>query len=208
MGQRYSFILLSFLGLLFAAAPEAQAQSSGIGLKAGGQINMARTAGRSARPMVGAVLGLYGPIYAGARFELQPEVLLSMQGRVLSDGERGFTGLRTYYLQVPISAKLFLGNTFNLAAGPQFGRLLLAQQFGDSTVNVTDDVNAWDVGFNGGLGADLRSGWDFTLRYFSGMSSVLKDDNAALPVNRSAQLTIGYRIAKWRHGPRRGRTRK
>lgn len=208
MPQRSAFAVLTFPAILLIVAPEAQAQSSGLGLKAGGQISMASTPGRSARPMVGAVVGLYGPIYGGARFELQPEVLLSMQGRVLSDGERGFTGLRSYYLQVPISAKVFLGNTFNLAAGPQFGRLLLAQQFGDSTVDITDRVNEWDIGFNGGIGADLRSGWDFTLRYFSGMSSVLKDENAALPVNRSTQLTIGYRFAKWRHGARRGRTRK
>ena len=131
-----------------------------------------------------------------------------MQGRVLHEAENGFSGLRSYYVQVPISGKFFLGNTFNLAGGPQFGKLLLAQQFGDSTVDITSEVNAWDIGFNAGIGADLRSGWDFTLRYFSGLSSVLKDEDATLPVNRSTQFTVGYRFAKWRHKSRRGRMRK
>ena len=208
MRHHYRLFLLPVICLCLAAGQNASAQSSGIGFKAGGQINTARANGRAARPMMGGVLGLYGPIYGGPRFELQPEVLLSMQGRVLHDGENGFVGLRSYYVQVPISAKFYLGNTFNLAAGPQFGKLLLAQQFGDSTVDVTSEVNAWDIGFNVGIGADLRSGLDFTLRYFSGISSVLKDDGAALPVNRSTQLSIGYRFAKWRHKSRRGRVRK
>lgn len=207
MRYRYQLTLVPFFGLCFASNQVALGQSSGIGLKVGGQLNTARVNGESARPMVGGVLGLYGPIYGGARFELQPEVLFSMQGRVLSDGENGFTGLRSYYLLVPISAKFFLGNTFNLAAGPQFGKLLLAQQFGDSTVDVTSQVNAWDIGFNAGIGADLRSGWDFTLRYYSGISSVMKNEDANLPVNRSTQFTIGYRFAKWRHKTRRGRVR-
>lgn len=203
----YRLLLLPLLGLCCASGHIARGQSSGIGLKAGGLMNVAKANGRSDRPMFGGVLGLYGPIYGGPRFELQPEVLLSLQGRVLSDGENGFTGLRSFYLQVPISAKIFIGNTFNLAGGPQFGKLLSAQQFGDTTVDVTSDVNPWDIGFNAGIGADLRSGWDFTLRYYSGLSSVMKDENLALPVNRSTQLTVGYRFAKWRHNGRRGRTR-
>lgn len=208
MCNRHLLVLIPFIGLCIGTVCPAQGQSSGVGLKAGAQVNMAKANGRAARPMLGGVVGLYGPIYAGPRFELQPEVLLTMQGRVLNEGENGSTGLRSFHLQIPISAKIFLGNTFNLAAGPQFGKLLLAQQFGDSTVDVTSEVSAWDIGFNAGIGADLRSGWDFTLRYFSGLSAVMKNENAAIPVNRSTQLTIGYRIAKWRHKSRRGRVRK
>lgn len=208
MQLRYDLLLHTILGLCLLSGHVARGQSSGIGFKAGGQITTARASGATARPMAGAVLGLYGTVYGGPRLELQPELLVNMQGRVLAEGENGFAGLRFYYAQLPISAKFFIGNTFNIAAGPQAGKLLYAQQFGDTTINITGDVNKWDFGVNAGIGADLRSGWDFTLRYYSGMSSVLKSEQNVLPLHRSTQLTIGYRFAKWRHKARRGRTRK
>lgn len=208
MQLRYHIFLLSVFGLCLASGHVARCQSSGLGFKAGGQITTARASGATARPMAGAVLGLYGTVYGGPRLELQPELLLNMQGRVLAEGENGFAGLRFYYAQLPLSAKFFIGNTFNIAAGPQAGKLLYAQQFGDTTINITNDVNKWDFGMNAGIGADLRSGWDFTLRYYSGLSSVMKSEQSTLPLHRSTQLTIGYRFAKWRHKARRGRTRK
>lgn len=170
-------------------------------------MNTAQANGTRARPMFGGVLGLYGTIYGGAAFEIQPELLLSLHGRVLKDNDNGFAALRLYYVQLPITLKYFFGNTFNVQGGPQIGKLISAAQLGDTTTNVLPDVNPWDMGFNLGLAADMQSGWDLTLRYYNGLSSVILNEGALMPVHRSTQLSIGYRFKQWRHKSRRGRVR-
>ncbi|QQR87381.1 MAG: PorT family protein [Flavobacteriales bacterium] len=201
------FTRLLPLVLLSVPVQEAFTQSSGLGLKAGGQMNTASANGTRARPMFGGMLGLYGTIYGGAAFEIQPELLVSMHGRVLKDNNNGYAALRLYYAQLPITLKYFFGNTFNVQGGPQIGKLIGAAQLGDTTTNVLPDVNPWDMGFNLGLAADMHSGWDFTLRYYNGLSSVILNEGALLPVHRSTQISVGYRFKQWRHKSRRGRVR-
>lgn len=193
--------------LLSLAGFRTLAQSSGLGLKAGGQMNTASANGTRARPMFGGMVGFYGTIYGGAAFEIQPELLVSMHGRVLKDNDKGFAALRLYYVQLPITLKYYFGNTFNVQGGPQIGKLIGASQLGDTTIDVLPDVNPWDMGFNLGLAADMQSGWDLTLRYYNGISSVILNEGALLPVHRSTQLSIGYRFKQWRHKTRRGRVR-
>lgn len=176
---------------------------SGIGLKAGGQLASWRSAVNTYNAVPGAVAGVYFPIGMGARSELQPELLVSLQGagRTFGEGQRSM--LQCVYLQVPVTAKFFLSNAFNLQAGVQVGQLMLAQQ---DEMDVTDDLRPFDIGLNMGLGLDLLHGFDLTLRYYSGMTPVLVNDDILFPHNRSIQLTAGYRITQFKgFGARRRR---
>lgn len=143
----------------------------------------------------GFSVGLYAPIGAAPRFELQPEVLLSMMGTgfIEPDGDR--YSIRSLYVHAPVSAKYFLNNEISLQGGVQLGKLIMAQRLdADGTTNVRDKFKTFDMGFTLGLGYDLRSGMDITLRYYSGMPTLLKDDDALFPRSRSLQLTIGKRL--------------
>lgn len=141
--------------------------------------------------------GLYAPIAAAPRLEIQPEVLLSMMGTgfIEPDGDR--YSIRSLYVQAPVSAKYFLNNEISLQGGVQLGKLLMAQRIdADGTTNVRDHFKTFDMGFALGLGYDLRTGMDVTLRYYSGMPTLLKDDDALFPRSRCLQLTLGKRLMR------------
>jgi hypothetical protein len=187
--------LLIVLLLLNVSAFGQKRSHSGVGLKAGAQMSTWRSAVGTYQPIPGGVVGVYFPIFMGPRFELQPELVGAMLGASRTIGEVKQPEVRSLYLQIPITAKLFLSNAFNLQGGAQFGQLMMAQQEGQ---DVTDAFNPIDIGLNFGLGLDMIRGWDLTMRYYSGMKPTLVDDDTLFPTNRSLQLTAGYRITQFK----------
>ncbi len=97
---------------------------SGIGLKAGPQGTNLFGSDKVYKPIPGVVGGIYFPLWVGARFELQPELLLSYQGSQLPDAENGPGRMRMLYLCLPLNAKLYLSNALNIQGGVQESRIL------------------------------------------------------------------------------------
>jgi hypothetical protein len=131
--------------------------------------------------------------------ELQPEVLISYMGSgyIEPDDDRFTT--RTVYLQFPVNFKIFLTNTFNLQAGAQAARLLMAERTADDLrTDVSERYRNMEFSFLGGLGLDFPSGVDMTFRYQNGMTPVLLNDRALFPRNQVVSVTMGYRIAQLR----------
>jgi hypothetical protein len=182
-------VLLLFVPLLSVA------QRSGIGIKGGMLASHTRSGAYSSQYIPGATVGIYAPLLGSARFELQPEVLFTAlgSGHTSPDGER--YSVRTLYLQVPLSAKVYFSNVINVQAGVQASMLIGAQQHGagDAT-DITDSYRPDEVAILLGLGADLRTGLDLTLRYHNGMTPVLQDDDSLFPRNQALMFTVGYRI--------------
>ncbi|MBK8612096.1 MAG: PorT family protein [Flavobacteriales bacterium] len=177
-----------------------RASRSGLGLKGGLQMATTRTAILSYDPVPGAVLGAYAPIWAGARLELQPELLISAQGSSIKPDEGTRQTLRLYYVQLPINMKVFMTNVLNVQAGIQAGRLIVANADHE---DVTDRYQRMDIGLNLGAGLDFARGMDLTLRYYSGLTPLLVNDDVLFPTNRTLQLTAGYRMMRFK-----GHTRK
>lgn len=183
-------------------------QASGVGIKGGPLMSDVHSGAIGSEQLPGGTVGLYFPLHGGARFELQPELLFTALGAAYEDAEGERSSVRTLYVQVPIAAKLFLGNTFNAHGGVLGGRLMMAQQYTpDGNSDLRDSYNKMDWGVILGLGADLRSGVDFTFRYYSGMAPLLVDDETLFPRNRSMQITAGYRFMHFK-SLNRGRRRK
>lgn len=175
----------------------AQGQSSGLGIKGGALMSDTRSGAIATNTIPGATAGLYFALRAGDRLEIQPELLVTAMGAgyALPDGERAT--VRTLYVQVPVSAKAYFGNTFNVQAGFLMGRLILAQQEApDGSSDITDSYNTWDHGFVLGLGADLITGLDIGVRYYNGMRVVPVDDDTSFSRNRAYVLTLGYRLGR------------
>ncbi len=193
--------LLSLL-LLVAALPAwgQRSSRSGLGLKIGAQMANTRSAAFSYDPVPGAVLGVYAPLRVADRFEVQPEVLLSMQGSAYAPTEGTRTVNHLYYAQLPVSAKLYVSNALNLQAGLQAGLLLMANSNGADTKHL---FKSTDLGLNLGLGVDLINGTDLTLRYYSGLTTVLVNDDLIYPSNRTLQFTAGYRFLRFKRHTRR-----
>ena len=169
---------------------------SGIGLKAAAQWSTQRAEGFRSDPVPGAAAGIYFPLWCDNRFELQPELLISMQGASLPIPEGEAPSLRMLYAQLPINAKLYVSNALNAQFGLYGARLLSVRIDGD---DVSSAYKAFDFGFTAGIGIDFTSGFDITARYNFGHTPVLAGDATEFPVNRVAHLSFGYRIARFSH---------
>ncbi len=197
--------ILLLLSLLFANP--GFSQSSGLGIKGGPLMSDTHSGASRSEQLPGGSIGVYLPLHAGTRLELQPELLLTALGASYGMAEGGTSTVRTVYVQVPITMKVFLSNALNVHAGVQGGRLLLAQQnTPNGTSDLKEEYSKMDWGFVVGGGVDLSSGVDFMLRYYSGMKPVLLTDETLFPRNRSLQLSIGYRLIQFKsvsHGRKR-----
>lgn len=183
--------------LLLIGSSELQAQRSGFGVKAGAMLSRMDSEILRGNWLPGALFGAYAPIGLGPRLEVQPELLVAAMGSKFEGSDGSNSQVRTLSMMVPVSVKWFMGNNFNLQGGIQTGLLLLAeQQAGDERLNTTSNYKSIDIGFNLGLGIDMRYGWDLGLRYYSGMTPVLKEDDRFFPQNRAMQLSAGYRMVQ------------
>ena len=188
-------VLLCTSTLLVA---HAGAQGSGIGLQGSFHMSTLHSALVKSELLPGGSVGLYFPISYGHRFELQPEVLFSAQGssRNIADGDQ--STLRLYYIHVPLNVKYFVTPIMNVQCGLQLGYLANGQQHtaGDITP-VTEQFKPLDVAINAGIGVGSIHGWDITLRYTTGMTAVLRDDDLIYPTNRVFSLSVGHRFHKF-----------
>lgn len=188
--------------------PTAQGQMAGVGIKGGPLLSKTPSELMRTTWLPGAVVGGYVPWGVGPRMEIQPEVLLSAMGSGYVEPGDDRTRIRSLYLQIPVSFKLYFSNTVNVHAGVQASRLIHAERaFADERNDFTARLNRMDYGLLGGLGLDLTSGLDLTLRYFNGMTPILANDQILFPRNQAVSLTAGYRMVQVRipKGTRRRR---
>jgi hypothetical protein len=182
--------------LLFVLVPfGAFSQRSGIGLKAGLGAAQTRSGAMNGRLTAGGTAGIYAPLLAAPRFELQPEILLTAlgSGHIGSNDER--YAVRSLYVQVPLVAKVYIGSTLNAQIGALAGKLVHAAQFtGSGTRDVTADHRPDEIALLLGAGLDLPSGLDITFRYHNGLTPVLANDELLFPRNQAFLISLGYRI--------------
>ncbi len=114
------------------------------------------------------------------KFHVQPELLYSMEG---ADNEE--TGLN--FVRIPVMAKYYVAEGFNLQAGPQFGFVA----GGDA---VKDSLKSFDYGLGFGAGYELTTGLFFDARYNLGLADLNDTGSDAKITTTSFQLGLGYRF--------------
>lgn len=191
-------VLYPFIALFISSS--VYSQGSGFGLKLGANYSyLPSQAIAHNKFLFGLHGGAYFPILVRTRLEVQPEILFSMQGggHELSSGT---ATSRLNYVAVPITAKIYFSNWFNIQAGPQFSYLINARsQYNDKeAIDTSTEYFTHDVSFLLGIGYDDHRGLDLTLRYSMGMTTLLREDDIIYPRNRVLQLSIGYRLAQFR----------
>ncbi|MDR1938377.1 MAG: PorT family protein [Tannerellaceae bacterium] len=104
-------------------------------------------------------------------FGLQPELLYSRQGFAVGGEAISFD-----YLSLPIMAKLYVTENFNIEAGPYFAYLLGVSP--NSTVIEGAQINlsvvkgGFDMGVGFGLGYEMKMGLTLGARYALGLSGM------------------------------------
>jgi len=189
--------LLATTTTALAFAATCQAQFIGLGVKGGPQLSHTPSELLETKWIPGAVAGLYVPWGVGPKMEIQPEVLVTAIGSGYIGPQETLTTMRSLYLQVPVSFKLYASNTVNFHGGVFGMRVLAAQNVvADQRTDHTKRLNRMDYGLHGGFGLDFPSGFDLTLRYSLGMTPVLANDQTFFPHNRVATFTAGYRMTQ------------
>ena len=199
---------LLVLALLAGSASAVQAQTSHLGIKAGGSLTS--FVGKDVSSSSSAKLGVHGGLIANldlsGRFSIQPELLYSMKGTKdqRNSGSNTLNGYQTlHYVDVPILLKVKADQLF-FEAGPQLGVLVGATQTIESgtasnSISDKDNFNDLDFGYALGLGFQAPTGFLLGLRYNGGLKNIVKPvqgfgGNTIQPEARNSafQLYVGY----------------
>ena len=158
---------LIFAVLALMTITTTQAQGLDLGIKAG--VNFATLTDASGLDnRTGFVAGAFVGGKLGDRFGIQADLLYSQQGAEFDAGEFNLD-----YVNVPIVAKIYLTDKFNLQAGPQFG-VLVNDEAQTVIGEVINDIgtNEFDISGVVGIGFDVPLGLRLEGRYNFGLTDV------------------------------------
>ena len=168
-------IILSILAV--ASFGIANAQDIKFGVKAGANFSNL-TGDADTDGITSFYVGGLADFTISEKFHVQPELLYSMEGG--EDAEIS-------YLRIPIMAKYYLMEGFNLQAGPVVGFKVGADD------NIDEFTTSTDFGLGLGAAYELASGLFFDARYNFGLSNI--SDVDGFDVGTSAfQVGLGYRF--------------
>jgi hypothetical protein len=160
----------------------SNAQLLKIGIKGGVNYANFRSSTLQTEALTSYHVGLVAEIKFLKPLSIQPEFLYSTQGasyKTLVEDFKSELG----YMSVPILAKLHLGNSLSIEAGPQFSFLL------NKKVNVGTNINEFDLALAAGIGIKLTDNVFIQGRYTAGLTDVDKNTDFK---NSVGQLSIGY----------------
>ena len=184
--------------LALGAAPVA-AQSAGMGVRAGVNVNSLSTDGTEfgTESNTGLVAGVFGTAPFGGAFSMQTEVLFSIKGaKVTGDGEEGT--LRLTYMEVPILANIRVSSgpvPVSLLLGPSFGFRLKAElETAVETLDLKAETRKADIGLVTGVALDLGRHLLVDGRATWGLQNVNLGGDPGSVKNRTISLTLGWRF--------------
>ena len=98
------------------------------------------------------------------------------------------------YFDIPVLLRWQIIKFLNIHAGPQFSILTKAEaDFGDTVVDIKENLKNSDVGLIVGAEANLPLRLNLTARYIFGLTDVSKIENIEIK-NSTFQLTLGIRL--------------
>ncbi len=165
-------------------------------------------------PNFGFHVGSFMEIPVGGGLVIEPALLYSQKGiKVKGRLPESLPGIidllnvnatitnRAHYIDMPIVAKYYVNEGFNIFAGPQLSYLasnklnVEAGALGFNVLNQALDINEGfrklDVAMTAGLGYKLPNGFSLSASYDFGLTS-LDDRNSFDVFNRVAKVSVGY----------------
>lgn len=146
-------------------------------------------------------VGAVANIAVSDNFSVQPGCLFSCQGAEYTMSE-GYDGkFELGYINVPVMAQVQVANGLNVAAGPQVGFLLSAEDVyesidtpGDSGEDdISEEVKGIDFGVNLGANYQFPSGLNIGASYNIGLSNVVdSSDFDGTWRNNTLQFSVGW----------------
>ena len=197
--------------ILFLGMMNLQAQESHFGARLAGSFSTFKATGDGAsqwndnsegKPNI--ELGVVGEFMLSDQFAIAPELNYAGAGDIAKYSSNGFKSeikFFTSYIQVPVMAKYYINDNFNLNFGPQIGFLMSADaevtltyngETNSKTESIKDEFNSTEFALNMGAGYKFENGLFFDFRYSLGMSDLLKDSDAGNLKSSAIKFGVGY----------------
>jgi len=190
-------LFLAVLALTFTFA--ATAQDVKFGVKAG--LNLPTITGDETENLSTFAtyhVGAFANIPISDNFSVQPGCLFSCQGAEYTESE-GYDGMfELAYINVPVMAQVAVADGLNLAAGPQVGFLISANDVyespGDSgEEDISDEIQGIDFGVNVGANYQFANGLNIGASYNLGLSNISNFEGFDGTINNSVlQFSVGW----------------
>lgn len=146
-------------------------------------------------------IDLFAEVPISERFSVQPEVSYSAQGAKLKliTGE---ATLKTQNINIPVLAKVYIADGFNVQAGPQLGINTGSKlEYDGSLVNTSgelgdDALSTVNFGLVFGAGYKMAEGVTIDARYNLGLTNAFNEDILAMDKARNGvfQIGVGYQF--------------
>jgi hypothetical protein len=191
MKAKYITLALFFGAMATITAQENPVHKSNAGIKGGYNLAAVSFDGDGETDQRHSFhVGVYGESFISESFSIQPELLYSQQGYVITDSNGTFTQ-KLNYINLPLMLKAYPSQNFFLEAGPQIGLAVSHKEEYDGLFSSTQeyDPNSFDWGMNFGAGFKTDSGISLGVRYHLGLGD-LYDENKAY--NRVWQFSLGF----------------
>ena len=135
-------------------------------------------------------VGIYGESFISENFSIQPELMYSQQGYVLTNSNGTFTQ-KLNYINLPLMLKAYPSQNLFLEAGPQIGLAVSHKEEYDGLFSGSQeyDPNSFDWGINFGGGFKTDSGISLGVRYHLGLGDLYDEGKAQ---NRVWQFSVGF----------------
>ena len=190
---------------------QAQMDDSRFGIKGGLNVsNFYRDKVGDQNARFGFNVGLFTELAVGESFSIQPELLLSTKGNRATYGTddgvldlvgaEGEVKTNLTYIDIPILAKVTIGEVINVHVGPYASYLIGANASTDGDLASgskdlnRDNFKSWDYGLAAGLGVDLEA-VTIGARYNLGLVNVAKSTAAEGVLDNSKNSAIQLYVA-------------
>ncbi len=204
----YLFIISFVMSPLLS---QAQSGDSRFGVKGGVNLsNFNRGDVGTQNMRIGFNLGLFTELAVGEHFSIQPELLLSTKGNRATYGTddgvldlvgaEGEVKTNLTYIDIPVLAKVTIGEVLNIHVGPYASYLIGANASTDGDLaSGSEDLNrdnfkTWDYGLAAGLGADIDV-VTIGARYNLGLVNVAKSTAAEGILDNSKNSVLQVYVA-------------
>jgi|TARA_B110000240_G_C13346021_1_gene387584 hypothetical protein len=185
---------LTFCLLMLSTLSIAQSELT-FGVKGGANFTGFHTGSSTFSSEFGINLGGIAEYSLSDRFSIQAELLFNQKAGTFTIKDNsnfvlGSVVSKLGYIDIPIIAKIYIGDKFSFEVGPQFGfNISEKTEFNDSEIE--SETNTLDTAIVGGFGYQFEQGLFIQARYGYGLSEVFEDDKYK---NSVISLSLGYKF--------------
>jgi hypothetical protein len=192
--MRKQTLRLTFCLLMLSTLSIAQSELT-FGVKGGANFTGFHTGSSTFSSEFGINLGGIAEYSLSDRFSIQAELLFNQKAgtftiRDNSNFVLGSVVSKLGYIDIPIIAKIYIGDKFSFQVGPQFGfNISEKTEFNGSEIE--SELKTLDTAIVGGFGYQFKQGLFIQARYGYGLSEVFENDKYK---NSVISLSLGYKF--------------